>query len=268
VAHVEAPLVDSHFHVWTTGLPLMKRAWHAKLTEAPTDLLVKTLDDHGVVFGVIAAASLFGTYNDYSWEAVRKHRRLRATAIIDPRTDIHVLRQMKQDGFVGIRLMWGFLEEAPDLDSDDYRIMLRRIADLDWHIHIVDRERRIDRTIKTIEKAGVKVVVDHLGHFDTPAGVNGEGFKAVLGAVDRGRTWVKLSGGFRFHPAAAAAQYATELVRRTGGERLLWASDWPFAAYEGKVSYADTIAAINDWVPDEAIRRRITGENALRFYFT
>jgi len=42
----------------------------------------------------------------------------------------------------------------------------------------------------------------------------------------------------------------------------------PFAAFETKVRYSDTIAALKRWVPDAAVRRIIGGETALKFYFT
>ena len=106
-----------------------------------------------------------------------------------------------------------------------------------------------------------------MGHFDLPEGINSEAFQAVLRAVERGRTWVKLSGGFRFHSPEVAAGYAKELLRVAGGERLVWASDWPFAAHETKVTYADTLAAFHAWVPDGRLRRQIGGETPLRLYF-
>ncbi len=57
-----------------------------------------TLDQHGVHFGVIAGISIYGLYNDYMLEELRKHRRLRGTAIVAPTTDRHTLERMKADG--------------------------------------------------------------------------------------------------------------------------------------------------------------------------
>ena len=140
-------------------------------------------------------------------------------------------------------------------------------ADLGWHVHVTDKPHRIAETIAAIEASGADLVIDHLGHCDLPEGVNSAAFKAVLAAVERGRTWVKLSGGFRYHPTTNAKPYAEALVALTGGERLLWGSDWPFAGHEGQVRYADTIAAIEDWVPDPSTRARICGTEPLKFYF-
>jgi predicted TIM-barrel fold metal-dependent hydrolase len=267
--NLEAPLVDTHFHVWTTDMPIVGAAWHKGVQPATIEQALKVLDDHGVVFGVIAAPSLHATYFDYMRVAVKKHKRLRSTAVIDPRTDIYQLEQMKNDGFVGIRFVWHHLDQAPDLDTDEYRQMLKRVADLDWHVEIIEREQRMPALLAALEKNGIqKIVIDHMTRMDDPKGIKGDCFKAVAAAVDRGRTWVKLSAGYRFKSAANAAAMAGELVRLTGGERLVWGSDWPFAGFEGKVQYRDTINSLKEWVPDERIRRKIGGETALKLFFT
>jgi predicted TIM-barrel fold metal-dependent hydrolase len=263
----EAPLVDTHFHVYTTDMPLAGDAWHKPPEDATIERLVKTLDDHGVLFGVIAAASIFGDYNDYSRLAVRTHERLRATAIVRPTIDAYTLEQMKADGFVGIRFQWRYLEKTPDLTSPEYRLLLRRVRDLDWHIHLHDNSDRLPPAMAAIEAAGVKLVVDHFGRPREPQGVNCPGFRALLAAIERGRTWVKLSAGYRMEPRSAVQGYADELLKVAGGDRLVWGSDWPFAAFETRVKYADTIAALAEWVPDPAVRRKIGGETALRLYF-
>lgn len=263
----EPPLVDCHFHLYTPDLPLTDSAWHHPPSDATTEQFVALLDAHGIVFGVVAAASLQGTYNDYVRAALLKHRRLRATATVDPETDIYQIERMKADGFVGIRFVWGLLDEAPDITSGPYRKLLRRVADLGWHVHLTERPHRIAHTIAAVERAGARLVIDHLAHFDLPEGIGSAAFQSVLRAVDRGRTWVKLSAGFRFERPETAAAYARELVRVAGGERLVWGSDWPFAAYEDKVTYSDTLAAFRAWVPDARLRRQIGGETALRLYF-
>lgn len=263
----QPPLVDSHFHLWRADLPLTDAAWHRKVTDATTEQFIDIMDSHGVLFGVVAAASLHGVYNDYVRQALRQHRRLRATATVTPNFSIYDLERMREGGFVGIRFVLSVRDEIPDLTSGDYRLLLRRVADLGWHVHFVDKPERFAASLNAIEASGAPVVVDHLGHFDTPEGVNSAAFKTLMAAVERGNTWVKLSGGFRFNPPSAAKQYAQALVKLTGGERLVWGSDWPFAAFEDQVTYADTIAAIEDWVPDPDVRTRICGLNALKLYF-
>lgn len=266
-ALADAPLVDSHFHIYTQDMPLADGAWHHPGEDASVERALETLDAHGVTFGVISAASIYGTYNDYVRAAVRKHKRLRATLMPDFDWDISTLERYRDDGFRGIRLLWRPKEETPDIDSEPYRRMLRRCADLGWHVHLTERPERIDRTIRAIENAGADVVLDHMALIDTEAGINDPGFKAALAAIDRGKTWVKMSGGFRFKQPGLADKAAAELVAAGGWERLMWASDWPFAGFESSVTYADTLNKLEEWVPDQAMRRCITGRTPLRFFF-
>jgi predicted TIM-barrel fold metal-dependent hydrolase len=94
------------------------------------------------------------------------------------------------------------------------------------------------------------------------------GQQTIMRSVAKGRTWVKLSAAYRLESMDVAEACARELVKNCGPERLLWGSDWPFAAFEGKVTYADTIAAFKRCVPDDAARRIVGGETAFKLYFT
>ena len=98
---LDAPLVDSHAHVYTTDMPLLATAWHKPPADATIEQYIATLDQHGVKYAVLAAASLFDDYNEYSIEATRRHKRLRTTAIVKPTIDPYVMRMMKDDGVVG-----------------------------------------------------------------------------------------------------------------------------------------------------------------------
>ncbi len=263
----DAPLVDAHFHIYTTDMPIQPWAWHRPPEDASAEQFLALMDRHGIGYGVVAAASLYGQYNDYVIRAMRRHPRLRGTAYVRPETDMYTLERMKQDGMVGIRLFFRRVPDPPDLRSPEYRLLLRRVRDLDWHVHTLVSGDIAADVIAAIEEAGVKLVIDHFGKPDERLGVNCPGFKAVLAAIDRGRTWVKLSGGFRMASREAAVRYAHALVRHTGGERLVWASDWPFAAYEGRVTYEQCLAELHEWVPDAATRRLITADTPMRLYF-
>ncbi|NKC31247.1 amidohydrolase family protein [Falsiroseomonas selenitidurans] len=264
---IDAPLVDTHFHLYTADMPLIGTAWHHPPADATTEDFIATMDAHGVGFGVIAAASLNGSYHDYTLRALRRHRRFRATINALPELDFHTLERMKAEGVVGMRFVLSRAPAMPDLRSPEYRRLLKRAADLDWHVQLLDNSPRLPATIETLEGYGVRLVIDHLGKPDPVAGVNCPGFRAVLAAVERGRTWVKLSAGFRMASPEAARGYAQALVRVAGGARLLWGSDWPFAAFEDRVTYADTLAAFHDWVPDPLLRAQIGGDTPMRLYF-
>ncbi len=263
----DAPLIDCHLHLWRRDDPLTDTAWHAPPTDATTDACLAELDRQGVVFAVVAAASLHGEYADYLRAALLAHRRLRATCILPPTADLYRMQRMADDGFVGIRLMRAFAPEVPGFDGD-WRMHLRRVADLGWHVHLIDRHDRVAESIAGVEASGARLVIDHMGvgDLDYPGGVDNPGFRAILAAVERGNTWVKVSGRFRIRRPGEAEALSAALLAAGGTERLLWGSDWPFAAFEETVTYDSVLADYRHLFPDPAIRRQIDA-TGLRFYF-
>jgi predicted TIM-barrel fold metal-dependent hydrolase len=262
----ENPKIDAHVHVFTTDMPLIDNPRHTPKYSFTHDELIATLDKHGVERAVIAAASPWGDYNDYTLAALRAHpKRLRGTAIVNPAIDRFALEAMSRDGMVGVRLPFIGLPKLPDITTFDYLALFRRLADLDWHVHPHVEGEDLPEILPTLEASGVKIVVDHLGRPDPRTGINSDGFKALLRSIDKGRTWVKVSGGYRLGPQAMG--YVRELVRVAGADRLVWASDCPFVGHEGRFPYQATIEWLNACVPDAAARARIFGETARQLYF-
>jgi len=258
--------IDTHVHVFTSDMPLIDNPRHAPTYSFTHEELIATLDANGVDRAVIAAASPWGDYNDYILAALRAHRtRLRGTAIFRRPVERTVLEAMSRDGFVGVRLPFIGLPELPDITTFDYRALFRRLADLDWHVHPHVNGDDLPKILPVLEASGVKIVVDHLGRPDPKLGVNGEGFKSLLRSIDKGRTWVKVSSGYRLGPPAR--EYARELLRLAGPERLVWASECPFVGHEGQFPYQATIDWLVETIPDATARAKILGATARELYF-
>jgi predicted TIM-barrel fold metal-dependent hydrolase len=275
----DAPIVDAHAHIFQADLPVSGQAWHVPGYGYTADDYLATLDAHGVHFGIVAGISISGFYNDYMIAELRRHARLRGTAIVPPTVDRYVLDRMKADGIVGVRLQLARQAELPDLNDDSYRLLLRRIADLDWHVHVAVEGRRLEGLIGPLEASGVKIVLDHFAHPDPALAERCPGLAVALRSVAKGRTWIKLSGDYRLHDLpfdddaaepsgeALADRLAPLLLAEAGPERLLWGSDGPFVGHEQRVDFGRAITAFERWVPDPAQRREIS-RTALKLYFS
>jgi predicted TIM-barrel fold metal-dependent hydrolase len=168
----------------------------------------------------------------------------------------------------------------PDFADEAYRLFLRRVADLDWHVHVAVEGERLPPVLAQLEQSGVRIVLDHFAHPDPARAEDCPGITAALRAVARGRTWIKLSGDFRLHDLlgrarpplmesgeALADRMAPFLLAEAGPERLLWGSDCPFVGHEKRMDFGRAVAALQRWVPDPVRRRRIS-QTALQFYFS
>jgi predicted TIM-barrel fold metal-dependent hydrolase len=260
------PVVDSHVHVFKTDMPLIDKPRHRPTYSFTAEDLCKKLDDHGIPMAVIAAASPWSDYNDYTIASLRKYPRLRGTAILAPTTERIVLEDMKRSGIVGVRLSFVSMPQIPDVTTFEYRRFFKRLADLDMHVHPHIEGEKLPALLPHLEACGVKIVIDHVGRPDPKSGINGEGVNATLRSIEKGRTWVKLSAAYRLGPVAA--DVAKHLVAQAGAERMLWASDCPFVGEEKNVTYQQTIDWLNACIPDPATRRKIYCDTPLRLYFS
>jgi predicted TIM-barrel fold metal-dependent hydrolase len=276
---IDPPVVDAHAHIFTPDMPVTDAAWMKPDYAYTAENYLKDLDAHGVHFGVIAGISIYGQYNDYMIGALRRSPRLRGTVNVAPTIDRYTLERMQGDGIVGVRLQLSRRKELPDLAGEDYRLLLRRVADLGWHVHLALEGAQMPAVLPALEASGVRIVLDHFAHPDPAEGLANAGFQAVLRSIQKGRTWVKLSAGYRLtwlsrregSPDPRAMQLAREaaakLLQEAGPERLLWGSDAPFVGHETSLTYADALASFAEWVPDATARRRMS-DTALRLYFS
>ncbi|MFV3075345.1 amidohydrolase family protein [Niveispirillum fermenti] len=261
----DPPIVDAHAHIITRRMPFREDAWIRPDYEYTAEDFIADLDRHGVAFGIVTAASLYGDYNDYTLTSLARYRRLRATVMLEPETDAATIRSLRDQGVVGVRMQWKVDAAPPDFHSFPYRKFLNRLADCGMHVELNASADQQAIVLPVLAAHGIDVVVDHFGLLRAPDGMDGDGFQSILRAVAGGRTWVKISAGFRLGPGLRRAASA-RLLAEAGGDRLLWGSDAPFVGKESAISYGDTLAQFQELVPDAAVRRRIS-DAALRLCF-
>jgi Predicted metal-dependent hydrolase of the TIM-barrel fold len=253
---------DCHAHVIKTGLPLVPDRHSQPVAEAPVEAYLRTLDAYGVTYGLLTAPSFYGHNNDVLLDALAKGRgRLRGTAIVEPRVSEQTLASLKEAGVCGLRLNWVRRASLPDIASPEYASLLAKAANLGLHIEVYLEGEFLPPVLAVIQRSRARVVIDHFGH---PPGGDGaadsDGFKALLRSIDAGNTWVKLSAPFRLR-GASAAMLARELITRRDGERVVWATDWPWVGFETDITYGQCVAWLFEWAPDARVRKRILVDN-------
>jgi predicted TIM-barrel fold metal-dependent hydrolase len=263
----EVVAVDCHAHVMRRDLPLAPDRHSGPKRDALVEEFLGELDAHGISHGVLTAPSFYGTDSSLLLSALDTAKgRLRGTAIVAPDVLEEELAAMDRRGIAGIRLNWFHRDKLPaDVESPAYRKLFERVRKLDWQVEIYLEGPKLATVLPRIRNQGVKVVVDHFGAPDPARGVACAGFQEVLRGVASGDTFVKLSAPYRQGGADPQA-YVDALLDAGGPKQLVWATDWPFVGFEGKITYAQCVAWIESWIPDAATRRIVMAETPARLF--
>lgn len=193
----------------------------------------------------------------------------RGVAVIHPDVTDAELQNMAMGGIRGIRFTLGDPATAVT-NIDMIEPLSQRINDLGWHVQIHMPADRIADAGDLLQRLPSPVVFDHMGRLPQPGAVNHPAFKIIYRMIDKGRTWVKLSG-FYLDTKVGEPTYAdvSEIAKtyiKAAPERLIWGSDWPHPTEKQKPNDALLIDLLASWTSDEGTFKRILVENPAVLY--
>jgi D-galactarolactone isomerase len=146
------------------------------------------------------------------------------------------------------------------------------VHELGWHVQIHMRADQITAAESLWDHLPCPIVFDHLGRLPQPAGIADPAYKVIRRLIDRGRTWVKMSGAYLNskvgQPTYADATKVAQAFVRAAPERMVWGSDWPHPNLTVTQKPDDVVLLdlLSEWAPDETIRHRIMVENPQVLY--
>lgn len=257
VAHLGVPF-DGHAHVFRTSLKMVNgRRYTPDRDALPEDhwRLLATQDLGGAL---MVQPSFLGTDNRFLLETLARARAidrgplLFGVAVLDPAVSSERLRELDTAGIVGARLNC-FARPVPELETPEWTSLLTRIDALGWHVELHIEGPRLAPVLESLCGTNQKVVVDHFGLPD------GTLPPALLRPPHEG-VFVKCSAPYRVFPdlpvqaaAERCADYAQELCRALGPERLIWGSDWPWTQHARGQTFAETFNWRTLWVDGEDV---------------
>jgi predicted TIM-barrel fold metal-dependent hydrolase len=256
---------DSHFHVFgPQGRYPMDPRRNYTPHESSLDDYRRVMQAIGSTRGVIVQPSVYGNDNRATLDALRSGGpAFRAIAVPPPDVGDEALAEMDALGVRGVRLN---LVNPAMLSVDDTLSILRRTAGRGWHLQVhIDLARDPAALGPLCEKAGVPVVVDHMGKLAPATRTH-----ALIDLLKAGACWVKLSAPYRVSRQASPHADLTGLVHALADanpERVLWGSDWPHTELHGGMPAAAALAdLVHAWFPDAALRRQVCVTNPARLY--
>ncbi len=260
---------DCHAHIFG---PIEEYPFTANRTFTPPEASLtsyrRMLGALGVPHAVIVQPSVYGTDNRCTFDSVSAAAgRWRGVAVADPNINEKELERLHAAGFRGLRVNVLF-KGGVTLDVLEH--LASRIALFGWHLQLLLDCRDLGELAPRVRQLPVEIVVDHMGHMPTSAGIEHSGFQTLLQLVRDGRCWVKLSGAYRIsaepYPYHDVVPFARALIE-ADASRMVWGSDWPHPCVTGSIPKdSELLDLVTLWAPDAEVRRRILTENPAVLY--
>ena len=241
-------------------------------TLKPSDALVsdyKLLQKRiGTTRNVVVTPSTYGTDNRVTLDAIAQiGPTARGVAVVDTSVTDADLKRMNDLGIRGIRFN---LVQAGATTVEMIEPLAKRVNDLGWHIQIHMKGEQIAAIEDLLLRVPAPIVFDHLGRLAQPNPLDSPGFKTLSKLIDKGKTWVKLSGAYQDSKVGPPSYSDTVPVARAyikaAPERMVWASDWPHPTEKEKPDDAVLFDLLAEWAPDAATRTAILVQNPAKLY--
>jgi len=260
---------DCHHHIYNAKYPVDPKA-----TLRPADASVedyRALQKRiGTTRNVLVQPSTYGIDNRAHLEALAAFGpSARMVAVVNDGVSTEELKRLHGLGVRGIRFN---LAQAGATTPAMLEPLSRRINDLGWHIQINASAAKIMEIMPILDRVPSQIVFDHLAHIPQPEGATHPLYAKVRALMDKGRTWVKLSGAYADTtigpPTYADSSAVARAYAASAPERCVWGSDWPHPSEQSKQLPDDAVLfdLLTDWVPDEKVRHRILVENPATLY--
>jgi predicted TIM-barrel fold metal-dependent hydrolase len=264
---------DTHAHICG---PIETYAYSDRRVYTPPDALLPAyrhmLATLGVQRMVLVQPSVYGTDNTVMLQAMAQiGKDARGVAVVDDDVSDAELERLDAAGVRGVRInVVDVAEGKGQIAMAPLVALAQRIERYGWHVEFLMHADEFPQLDRLFADFPVDIVLGHLGYMKTDKGLNDPGFQALLRLMKAGKAWVKLTGPYRIStqplPHADTIAFAHALLE-ANPDRVIWGTDWPHVMVKGAMpNDGDLADLLLEWVPDEALRRRVLEDNAARLY--
>ena len=146
---------------------------------------------------VFVQAKPFALDNTCLLDAIQKFgpHCARGIAVVDNTVSDAELERLHEGGVRGLRFsVWN--PNNAVVSFDDCKPLSERVKHLGWNMQLHMSAAQIAQQADVIRSLDCKVVIDHMGRLDPALGVKDPAYSFLCEMVDRGNTWIKLSGPY------------------------------------------------------------------------
>jgi predicted TIM-barrel fold metal-dependent hydrolase len=226
----------------------------------------------GTTRHVVVQPRNYGIENEVTLDALKQAGgNARGVAVVRPTVTDAELKRFHDAGVRGIRFSIGD-PKSRVVQPEMIEPLAKRVADLGWHLQFNMEGVQVVELADILRRLPTPLVFDHLGNPPLPAGTEHPSHAIILSLIDKGRTWVKLSGAYSNTkigpPDYPDATRTAQAFVKAAPERLVWGSDWPHPTEPNDRKPDDALLfdLLTVWVPNEATRNRILVANPEALY--
>ncbi|MGN7101454.1 amidohydrolase family protein [Ralstonia holmesii] len=263
-----AGTVDCHMHIYDDRFPSAPGTT-LRPPNASIEQYRKVQARSGAQRNVVVTPSTYGTDNRCTLDALKRFGpNARGVAVIDISVTDAQLAEMHAAGVRAIRFNLSY----PGATTVEMLAPLAsRIGALGWHIELVVQGAKLPALESHLLALPCPLVIDHIAHVPQPGGMQSDAMRTAQRLVDKGNTWITLSGPYVDTKTGAPAYADVEPVAKAfinmAPERMLWGTDWPHPTEKAHkpddAALLDTIAA---WIGRADWQQMIFVANPVKLY--
>ena len=266
---VPAGACDAHAHVFAPA-GVYAYAEKRPYTPAPGTGLAtyrSMLQALGFEHAVLVHSNIYGPDNRATTDALAEMAGVfRGIALVRPEIDDAALKRLAALGMRGIRIN---LEFPGEMGLAEVEVMAPRLADLGWHLQMLVQAERLPQIAARLRALPIDVVIDHLGLPTPGRGIETEGMNAMLGLLESGRCWVKLSAPYYGDGRPLDFPFAALVGSRLFAarpDRMLFGTNWPHPHADPPPDEGDLVDWLAALTGDGTGLRQVLVDNPARLY--
>jgi predicted TIM-barrel fold metal-dependent hydrolase len=260
---------DAHFHVFEPGYRHVAKPLYT-FPDATLDQYRRMAQVLGLERMVLVQPTYYGTDNRLTLDVLsRMGPSCRAVVQIEEDLPDAELDRYHERGVRAIRLDLFARAAWPIEDLAAYiRRMASRATPRGWHVQFYSPGTVVRDLLPFLAGFEDRFVIDHMGYMLEADGLTDADFDRLLGLLEQGNCWIKLSGAYRIaksEPLSSVEPLGRALVAARA-DRLIWGSDWPHLP-DGQRDTGELLNLLPDWAPSAEDRHRILVESPDVLFF-
>lgn len=168
---------------------------NARLGETARESSWKSQARLGTTRNVVVTPAPYYGNNQVTVDAVARLGPNARGIVLPPDVADAELKGLTDAGVRGMRYQIGNPAIPTPSTVNSMEAMSRRVGAFGWHLQVYMRAEQIVAAADILNRVTAPIVFDHLASIP-PVGMTHEAFAIVRRLIDKGRTWVKLSGAY------------------------------------------------------------------------